>query len=85
MISNCGGLFLHTDIYFQNKVQYILSFDNEIHCTYMSKTVSGSNKTSDRFLSMWLVTKFDEKDVLFSNDTGNLGKRNSECSYQEST
>ena len=25
-----------------------------------------------------------ENDVLFSNDTGKLGKRNSECSYQES-
>ena len=25
-----------------------------------------------------------ENDVLFSNDTGKLGKRNSECSYQTS-
>ena len=25
-----------------------------------------------------------ENDVLFSNDTGKLGKINSECSYQES-
>ena len=25
-----------------------------------------------------------ENAVLFSNDTGKLGKRNSECSYQES-
>ena len=26
----------------------------------------------------------NENDVLFSNDTGKLGKRNSEYSYQES-
>ena len=26
----------------------------------------------------------NENDVLFSNDTGKLGKINSECSYQES-
>ena len=26
----------------------------------------------------------NENDVLFSNDIGKLGKRNSECSYQES-
>ena len=25
-----------------------------------------------------------ENDILFSNDKGKLGKRNSECSYQES-
>ena len=27
---------------------------------------------------------FNENDVLFSNDRDKLGKRNSECSYQES-
>ena len=27
---------------------------------------------------------FNENDVLFSNDTGKLRKKNPECSYQES-
>ena len=31
-----------------------------------------------------MVIPIYENDVLFSNDTGKLGKINSECSYQES-
>ena len=31
-----------------------------------------------------IIIEYNENDVLFSNDTGKLGKRNSECSYQES-
>ena len=40
-----------------------------------------SNQTEGlwRFATLLYVN-----DVLFSNDTGKLGKRNSECSYQES-
>ena len=53
------------------------------YTVHYSMTVSESNKTSDIFF-VYATTKFDKKDVLFSNDTGNLGKINSECSYQES-
>ena len=32
----------------------------------------------------WKNIHYIESDVLFSNDAGKLGKRKSECSYQES-
>ena len=32
---------------------------------------------------VWINNLKYENDVLFSNDTGKLGKINSECSYQE--
>ena len=36
------------------------------------------------FILFFVVYFTAENDVFFSNDTGILGKRNPECSYQES-
>ena len=47
-------------------------------------TLCGTDKAAKAAFKLSKYFKF-ENDVLFSNDTGKLSKRNSECSYQESS
>ena len=91
--SCCSGPYKHT---YRKK----LSYTSRASCFLRSGPLSTSefsahdqrNKHSslapsslpEPTVSGWIVTKQQQNDALFSNDTGILGKRNSEFSQQES-
>ena len=60
------------------------SWDKHLHTARIEMSMSGICSMKGNVMQYFKPGEQNENDVLFSYDTGKLGKRNSECSYQES-